>query len=86
MNRTLHLEVSEDIYASLVEAAEKAGQQPEAVAVQMLTDAFNNHKSDDPFAPFIGAIATDKWADRHDELFGRHIVEEMTAKDVDDTD
>ena len=89
MNRTIQIELPEDVYTSLVEAAKKAGQQPEAVAAQWLADAIhrlNGNRPDDPFAQFIGSIPTDKWANRHDELFGEHILEEMVAKDVDDAD
>jgi hypothetical protein len=39
MGHTLTLDVPEDVYQSLLQQAEQAGQLPEAIAVQLLATA-----------------------------------------------
>lgn len=81
MNRTMQLELPEDLYASLVEAAEKAGQKPEAVAVQWLTVAANKDRPYDPLEQFIDAFESPPeyrdWADNHDKYLGENLYREM---------
>ena len=78
------LEVPEDIYESLVKAAEQAGQPVEEVAVQWLSAA-NRDSVEDPFAKRIGAFASDipDWADNHDYYIGQAILETMRTRQGD---
>ncbi len=67
----LTIEVSQDVYDSLLAEAEEAGGSPEEVAVEWLI-ATRHQRVPDPLAEFIGALHTDipDWADRHDYYIG----------------
>lgn len=77
MGHILQLEVPEDVYESLMRAADQTGQRPEAVAVQWLVSATRD-LVDDPLEPFIGAFPSDipDWADQHDRYIGNAILEQ----------
>ena len=89
MDRTLQLKVPEEIYASLVEAAQKAGQQPEAVAVQWLADAVQKVQPYDPMEQFIGAFVAPPefrdWAENHDKYLGENLSR-GTSRENDEKD
>lgn len=73
MSYTLTLEVPQEVYESLLKTAEQAGQQPEHLAVQWLTQAVKQD-TDDPIEQFIGAFNSQgsDWIERHDEYLGRN--------------
>ncbi|MEI2690691.1 MAG: hypothetical protein V9H69_13680 [Anaerolineae bacterium] len=68
MTHALTLELPEQVYETLMKAATRQGQRPEAVAIQWLATA-SESQLDDPFEQFIGAFSSNvpDWADRHDE-------------------
>jgi hypothetical protein len=78
MDHTLVLEVPEEIYQSLVQAAKQKGQSLEQVALYCLTSA-SEHLSDDPVEPFIGSLRSDvpDWADQHDRHLGRALMKHI---------
>ena len=57
MGHSLTLEVPETVYEMLRKTAERIGQPPEALAVQLLTTATQDLK-DDPLEKFIGAFSS----------------------------
>ncbi len=71
MEHTLTLEVPEEVYESLRQRAEEAGQPRESLAVELLAAA--TRPGGDPLEEFIGAFGGggSEWADRHDEYLGR---------------
>ncbi|MBA2692375.1 MAG: hypothetical protein H0U65_07770 [Rubrobacter sp.] len=71
MERTLTLEVPEEVFESLRRKAEEAGKPPEALAIEYLAAATEN-RGGDPVEEFIGAFDSKvpEWADRHDEHIG----------------
>jgi hypothetical protein len=72
MGHAMTLNVPEELYRSLVQRAEKVGQKPESLAVQLLKAATDPGVSD-PLEPFIGAFSSQgsDWADRHDDYLGK---------------
>ena len=72
MSMNLNLEITEDVYASLLKIAEKTGQQPEKLAVQWLTSATHS-MTNDPLEQFIGAFKSNSsdWASNHDKYIGQ---------------
>lgn len=72
MGHTMTLNMSEELYQSLVQRAEEVGQEPESLAVQILTTA-TEPGSNDPLEAFIGAFSSQgsDWADRHDAYLGK---------------
>ncbi len=73
MERTLTLEMPEDVYESLRRKAKQAGQAPETLAIELLAAATQPDGEEDPLEQFIGAFSgeDDEWADRHDDYLGR---------------
>ncbi len=78
MNHTMTLDLPESVFKSLMEKADEAGQPPEVVAVQLLTNATHPEASD-PLEEFIGAFNSQgiDWADQHDAHLGSSIKETM---------
>ena len=74
MGHRLSLDVPEEVYESLVKAAEEAGQPPEELAVELLASATQS-LADDPLEKYIGAFASNMpgWSDRHDEYIGKSL-------------
>jgi hypothetical protein len=72
MERTLTLEVPEEVFESLRRKAKEAGQPPESLAIELLAAATRNF-GEDPLEEFIGTFdgGGSEWADRHDEHLGR---------------
>lgn len=72
MDHTMTLNVPEELYRSLVQRAEEAGQEPESLAVQLLARA-TEPGANDPLEAFIGAFDSQgsDWADRHDAYLGK---------------
>jgi hypothetical protein len=66
------LNVPEELYRSLVQRAEAMGQEPESLAVQLLTTV-TEPGADDPLEAFIGAFSSQSsdWVDRHDDYLGK---------------
>ena len=77
MAHTITVEVPQDVYDSLLEAAEETGETPEQVAVQWLTQA--TQYSYDPLDDIVGAISSDipDWGERHDYYIGQALMESM---------
>lgn len=73
MERTLTLEMPEDVYELLRRKAEQAGQPPESLAIELLAAATRPDSEEDPLEQFIGAVGGEdgEWADRHDDYLGR---------------
>jgi hypothetical protein len=78
MTHKLVVDVPEDVYLSLVEAARQEGQSPELLAAQWLADVIRSNGSD-PLEKWIGAFSgnTPGWADEHDKYIGEGIVSSM---------
>ena len=79
MAHTITVEVPQDIYNSLLAAAQETGETPEQVAVQWLAQAT---KFDyDPLDDIVGAISSDipDWGERHDYYIGQGIMEYLCA-------
>ena len=76
MSHTMTLDLPENVYRSLKEKADEAGQLPEVVAVQLLTSATHPEASD-PLEEFIGAFDSQgiDWADQHDTHLGNSVKE-----------
>lgn len=77
MKHTLTLEVPDEIYLSLLQRARLAGQTPEDLAVQWLSQAASS-STEDPIERFIGAFdsgLTDLGSE-HDRYLGQQIVRE----------
>ena len=71
MSHILKLDVPSEIYESLRQIAERAGQSPEVVAVKWLA-AVTSQVADDPVEDFIGAWRSNgfPWPDQHDAYLG----------------
>lgn len=67
MSHTLVLEIPEEAYEELVRSATRNGQQPEAVAAEILADSLT-----DPVMKLAGCLSMpfDDIAERHDEYIG----------------
>ena len=78
MTHTLRLELPDEVYRSLAQAAERAGKSPETLATDHLV-AINGSQELDPLEEFIGAFpsSTEDWVDRHDEYLGRAAMSKM---------
>jgi hypothetical protein len=76
MAHQLILEVPEEIYNSLADAARRSGTMPERLAVAWLTAA-SRLAAQDPIEPFIGAFRSEvpDWADQHDKYLGQGLVD-----------
>lgn len=76
MAHQLILEVPEEVYAPLADAARRSGATPEGLAVAWLTAA-SRLAAQDPVEPFIGAFRSDvpDWADQHDKYLGQGLPE-----------
>ena len=81
MTRTLRLKLPEDVYRSLVRAAERTGKSPEALAPDHLV-AMDGGREDDPLEEFIGAFPgpVEGWVDRHDEHLGQTALSKMPTR------
>ncbi|HWM91355.1 MAG TPA: hypothetical protein VN493_11360 [Thermoanaerobaculia bacterium] len=78
MGHTMTLNVPEKVYQSLIQKAGEAGQEPESLAVQLLTTA-TQRDADDPVEAFIGAFSSQgsDWADQHDAYLGRDLKDDL---------
>lgn len=78
MERTLTLELSDEIYEPLTRTAKETGKTPEELAVEWLLLAIRDALND-PVEDFIGAFHSDipDWADQHDKYLGQALVAEM---------
>ena len=81
MHHRMELDLPEDVYSSLQEAARRAGRPPEGLAVAWLS-AVRHHALNDPLEQFIGAIPTSvpDWAARHDEFLGQSLADELKGE------
>ncbi|NCO32739.1 MAG: hypothetical protein GW893_02555 [Armatimonadetes bacterium] len=77
MAHTMTLQVPDDIYQPLVNAAEVIDRQPEEVAVEWLSSVANdvNH---DPLLALAGTLECELTdvADRHDDYIGQGLPKE----------
>ncbi len=81
MSRKLTLQVSEDVYSSILKAAKQTGQIPEVLVVQWLTTIADN-LTNDPLERFIGAFKSNvnDWVDKHDKYIGESQIEAIHSK------
>jgi hypothetical protein len=84
MGQKLNLDVPDEVYRLLAEAAQRWRTTPEEVAVEWLAgvglDAAN-----DPVESFLGALRTDgplDWADAHDQHLGQALMDELGGQDA----
>ncbi|HLF28629.1 MAG TPA: hypothetical protein VJG32_20035 [Anaerolineae bacterium] len=82
MERTLILEVPEDVYRPLEKTAKQTGRTPEEQAVEWLATAAQS-AADDPVEKFIGAFHSNvsDWADQHDKYLGQTLMEKRREED-----
>ncbi len=83
MGHSITLEMPEELYQALIQKAERTGQPPEVVAVQLLATA-TQHQSGDPLEQFIGAFRTHgaDWADQHDAYLGKAVEGSMDPGNI----
>lgn len=79
MSHVLTLDVPSEIYESLRQIAEQAGQSPEVVAIKYLATV-TGQVTDDPMEDFIGAWRSNglAWPDQHDTYLGQAIAKHST--------
>jgi len=82
MERTLTLELPEDIYEPLAETAKRRGATPEALAREWLATAVH-HAMNDPVEAFIGAFESQEldWVDRHDMYLGEAAMQKVIGNE-----
>ncbi|PWH15608.1 MAG: hypothetical protein DDG59_11215 [Anaerolineae bacterium] len=82
MERTLKIELPENVYDVLKRLAEKSGKTPEQFAQDWLNQALQE-TSADPLEQFIGAFRTDieDWAAQHDRYLGKSILEHLRERE-----
>jgi hypothetical protein len=76
MSHPLTLQIPEELYQPLIDAAAQMGQTPEEVALQWLSEAAQQI-ADDPIEQFIGTISSQipDWTTQHDLYLGRQTSE-----------
>lgn len=81
MSHTLTLQVPEDLYESLLEAAKQTGQRPEMLAVQWLAQG-PHAEVDDPLEQFIGAFTSHgvDWVEHHDTYLGDGAMQQNESR------
>ncbi len=77
---TITLELPQNIYESLQEAAAKAGQSPQELITQLLGQNMRTF-ADDPLDVFIGAFRSEipDWGQNHDHYLGQELLENHNA-------
>jgi hypothetical protein len=80
MERTLTLELSDEIYEPLKKTAQETGKTPEELAVEWLLLAIR-YALNDPVEDFIGAFHSDvpDLGDRHDHYLGQTLTANLRA-------
>jgi hypothetical protein len=81
MQRTLVIEVPEDVFEPLAKTADQAGKTPEEIAASWLA-AVAQKTSDDPLEKFIGSLkgTAPDWADQHDSYLGDALAQEALGE------
>lgn len=76
MVNTIPLQIPEDLYSLLVQAAAKTDTTPEELALQWLVAALKKAE-DDPVEEFIGAFSSSvpDWVEHHDNYLGQAMIE-----------
>jgi hypothetical protein len=79
MSHPLTLQIPEELYQPLIEAAAQMGQTPEEVALQWLSEAAQQI-ADDPIEQFIGTIPSQipDWTTQHDVYLGQNLLDQNT--------
>jgi hypothetical protein len=79
MSHSLTLQIPEELYQLLIDAAERMGQTPEEVALKWLSEVAQQI-TDDPIEQFIGAIPSQvpDWTTQHDLYLGRNQLNQNT--------
>ena len=77
---TITLELPQNIYDSVQEAAARAGQSPQELITQLLGQNLGQNIqgfADDPLEEFIGAFRSDipDWGENHDRYLGQELLE-----------
>ena len=80
MVHKLTLEVPEEVYQPLAQAALQTGASPEALAVEWLA-AVSRQAAHDPVEQFIGTIhgQVPDWADQHDKHLGQALKDQLSG-------
>ncbi|MCG3121637.1 MAG: hypothetical protein ALAOOOJD_04840 [bacterium] len=75
MERTLVLEIPEEVYQPLMQKAQQVGQTPENVVLQWLTNALRP-VNDDPLLQLAGTFASDikNVSEKHDDYIGQGLI------------
>ena len=78
MTQTLAIELRDDVYEALRDAAERSGKTPDEVGADWLLAAVGR-LAKDPLEEFIGAIDSGPlaWGDEHDKYMGQAVLAEM---------
>jgi hypothetical protein len=71
----LTLQLPDDVYAPLLDRAQRAGKSPEAVAADFVSTCVSSSESD-PLIALLGSIDSDLTdvAERHDEYIGAELM------------
>jgi hypothetical protein len=79
MSHSLTLQIPEELYQPLIDAAERMGQTPEEVALKWLSEVAQQI-TDDPIEQFIGAIPSQvlDWTTQHDLYLGQNQLNQNT--------
>lgn len=78
MNRTVMIQLPENIYKYLIEMSAATGQSRETLATEWLISG-SHYVSDDPIDRFIGAFDSkgSDWPDEHDRYIGNSLMKTM---------
>lgn len=81
MSQTLTLQIPEEMYRPLVEAAKRRGQSPEEFMLQSLMMSIQ-HFAEDPFEASIGSVQSNipDWTEQHDRYLGENLVTDEEAQ------
>ena len=80
MSQTLTIEVRDDVYQAIRDAAERSGKTPDEVGADWL-EAAVRRVMDDPLFALAGSIKSDvpDWADRHDSYIGQALAKQLDS-------
>jgi hypothetical protein len=80
MSHPLTLQIPEELYQPLINAAVQMGKTPEEVAVRWLSEVAQQI-TDDPIEQFIGAIPSNlpDWTTQHDIYLGQNLLNQVSS-------
>lgn len=82
MTHQLTIEVPDDVFQPLVERAQAAGQSPEAVALNLVSEGVRPPAPGSRLLKWAGAFQSDVTdaAERHDYYIGQRLYDEMQGQ------